>query len=64
MEAGLDPAVSPEPLHDHPQLVGQLPVLTRGRGHRKKLSGIILKEEKTKILINKGIKQRSRFVAF
>jgi hypothetical protein len=53
MEAGLDSAVSPEPLHDHPQLVGELPVLTRGRGHREKLSGIILKEEKTKHFINK-----------
>ncbi len=48
MEAGLNPAVSPEPLHDHSQLVGQLPVLTRGRGHREKLSGIILKERDKK----------------
>jgi hypothetical protein len=48
MEAGLNPAVSPEPLHDHPQLVGQLPVLPRGRGHREKLSGIILKRKRKK----------------
>ena len=42
-EAGLDPGVGPEALHDHPQLVAQLPVLPRRRRHREKLSSIVLK---------------------
>ena len=45
VEAGLDAVVMPEPLHDHPKLIGQLAILARGRGHREELSCVILKHD-------------------
>ena len=43
-EAGLHPRVAPQPLHNHPQLVRELPVLSWSWCHRKELSRIVLRE--------------------
>ena len=37
--------IVPQPLHDHPQLVGQLAVLPRRARHREELSGVVLQQE-------------------
>ena len=43
-EAGLHPRVAPQPLHNHPQLVRELPVLSWSWCHREELSRIVLRE--------------------